>query len=54
VEAGRLFVESHASLRDDYEVSVPEVDTLAQALAGLRGSCGHGSRAEDSVDPSWR
>ena len=37
-EAGRLFVESHASLRDDYEVSVPEVDTLAQALAGLRGS----------------
>src|SRR4029077_8615974 len=38
--AGRLFVESHASLRDDYEVSVPEVDTLAQALAGLRGSYG--------------
>ena len=39
-EAGRLFVESHASLRDDYEVSVSEVDTLAQALSSLRGSYG--------------
>ena len=39
-EVGRLFVESHASLRDDYEVSVPEVDMLAEAFAGLRGSYG--------------
>ena len=38
--AGRLFVESHASLRDDYEVSVPEVDVLAQSLATLEGSYG--------------
>ena len=27
-ELGRLFDESHASQRDDYEVSVPQVDTL--------------------------
>jgi len=28
VRLGTLFNESHASLRDDYEVSVPDVDTL--------------------------
>ena len=39
-DAGRLFVQSHASLRDDYEVSVSEVDALAQALSSLRGSYG--------------
>jgi galactokinase len=38
--AGRLFLESHASLRDDYEVSVPEVDTLVELTAGLRGVYG--------------
>jgi galactokinase len=27
---GRLFLESHASMRDDYEVSVPEVDLLVE------------------------
>jgi galactokinase len=27
---GRLFFESHASMRDDYEVSVPEVDLLVE------------------------
>jgi len=32
VEAvGRLFFESHDSMRDDYEVSVPEVDALVEA-----------------------
>jgi galactokinase len=39
-EAGRLFDESHASLRDDYEVSVPEVDALTEAVAGTRGAYG--------------
>ena len=28
--AGRLLVQSHASLRDDYEVSVPELDRLVE------------------------
>ena len=34
VEVGRLFTASHASLRDDYEVSCPELDVaVEQALA---------------------
>jgi galactokinase len=40
--AGALMAESHASLRDDYAVSVPEVDALVDALAGTRGV--HGAR----------
>ncbi|MDA0710519.1 MAG: galactokinase [bacterium] len=38
---GRLMGESHASLRDDYEVSGPELDTLvglAQSLPGVLGA----------------
>jgi galactokinase len=38
---GRLMNESHASLRDDYEVSIPEMDTLvaaAQQSPGCYGS----------------
>jgi galactokinase len=37
---GRLLSESHASLRDDYEVSTPELDALAAALesAGAHGA----------------
>jgi galactokinase len=37
---GRLLVESHASLRDDYEVSTPELDVLAAELvaAGAYGA----------------
>ncbi|MGI8813535.1 MAG: galactokinase [Pyrinomonadaceae bacterium] len=38
---GRLMFESHASLRDDYEVSCPELDTLvdsAQNVDGIYGS----------------
>jgi galactokinase len=31
-ELGRLLLESHASLRDDFEVSTPELDTLVDAL----------------------
>jgi galactokinase len=30
---GALFAASHASMRDDYEVSVPEVDALVEAAA---------------------
>ena len=39
-EAGPLFTASHASLRDDYEVSVPEVDTAVEAAlsAGALGA----------------
>ncbi|MBK9944808.1 MAG: galactokinase [Kouleothrix sp.] len=38
---GRLMNESHVSLRDDYEVSIPAMDTLvaaAQAVPGCYGS----------------
>ncbi len=38
----RLFAESHASLRDDYEVSCPELDLLVEIAAGSPGV--HGSR----------
>ncbi|GAA1464792.1 galactokinase [Nocardiopsis exhalans] len=39
-ESGPLFTASHASLRDDYEVSVPEVDTAVTAVlsAGALGA----------------
>ena len=40
VEAGRLFGESHASLRDDYGVSLPEVDILAALAARAPGAYG--------------
>ncbi len=39
--AGRLLDASHASLRDDYEVSIPELDLLVE-LAGEAG--GYGAR----------
>lgn len=38
-EVGRLFDASHASLRDDYEVSCPELD-LATATARAHGALG--------------
>jgi galactokinase len=34
VEAGRLLVQSHVSLRDDYEVSTPELDRLVERACG--------------------
>ncbi len=39
-ELGRLFVESHVSLRDDYRVSTPELDALVEELvaAGAAGA----------------
>jgi galactokinase len=38
--AGALLLESHASLRDDYEVSIPELDRLVEraAEAGAHGA----------------
>jgi len=37
--AGELLLQSHASLRDDYEVSVPEIDLLVE-LAESAGALG--------------
>lgn len=37
---GRLFAESHASLRDLYEVSSPELDALVEIAAGTDGVFG--------------
>jgi galactokinase len=37
--AGRLLFESHASLRDDYEVSIPDLDLLVE-LAKTFGALG--------------
>ena len=38
--AGQLMVESHASLRDDYEVSIPELDFLAAESMKIKGVYG--------------
>ena len=38
--AGQLMVESHASLRDDYEVSIPELDYLAAESMKIKGVYG--------------
>lgn len=37
---GQLLVEGHRSLRDDYEVSIPELDTLVEAATEVRGCYG--------------
>lgn len=37
---GTLMNDSHASLRDDYEVSIPELDALARALRNAPGVYG--------------
>ena len=40
-EVGRLFVASHASMRDDFEVSTPAIDALvetAQSVPGVYGA----------------
>jgi galactokinase len=39
-EFGRLMDDSHASLRDDYEVSGPELDTLVSIASGTPGVLG--------------
>ncbi len=40
VRVGQLLQESHQSLRDDYEVSCVEVDSLVEALSGMTGVAG--------------
>lgn len=37
---GRIMVATHASLRDDYEVSCPELDVLVEIAVGLKGCLG--------------
>jgi galactokinase len=37
---GRLMGESHASLRDDYEVSCPELDLMTSVVSSCAGVCG--------------
>jgi galactokinase len=39
---GKLFVESHASMRDDFEVSIPEIDRLVAMAMDTPGV--HGAR----------
>jgi galactokinase len=39
---GRLFVESHVSMRDDFEVSVPAIDALVESALATPGV--HGAR----------
>ena len=41
-ELGRLMDESHRSLRDDFDVSVPELDELVERLRSIPGV--HGAR----------
>ena len=44
-EAGRLMYQSHESLRDDYEVSCPELDRLVQIASDLGSQAGvYGAR----------
>jgi galactokinase len=38
--AGRLFVASHASMRDDFEISIPEIDLLVQLARDVQGTYG--------------
>jgi len=39
-QAGRLMLQSHASLRDDYQVSCPELDFLVEESMNVKGVYG--------------
>jgi galactokinase len=39
-DVGALLIEGHRSLRDDYEVSIPELDTLVETAAEVEGCYG--------------
>lgn len=39
-QMGQLMYDSHASLRDDYEVSCSELDIMVQAASGVEGTYG--------------
>jgi galactokinase len=41
-QLGKLFAESHASMRDDYQVSIPEIDLLVELCMSEKGI--HGAR----------
>ena len=57
-EAGRLMRLSHESLRDDYEVSCPELDVLAETAWGIEGVLGSrmtgGGFGGSTVSLVWR
>jgi galactokinase len=40
VEVGRLFGESHASMRDDFQISTPTVDALVNTACAVQGVYG--------------
>jgi len=40
VEVGRLFVASHLSMRDDFEVSIPAINALVECANNVRGVYG--------------
>ncbi|HMQ52039.1 MAG TPA: galactokinase [Anaerolineae bacterium] len=37
---GRFMAESHESMRDDFEITVPAIDTLVEIMAGVIGEAG--------------
>jgi galactokinase len=39
-DLGKLFDESHLSMKDDYEVSIPEIDTLVECSKSVDGVLG--------------
>jgi len=39
-EMGRLMAESHASMRDDFEITVPPIDTLVEIVTEVIGDAG--------------
>jgi galactokinase len=39
-KVGELLIEGHQSLRDDYEVSIPELDTLVETAVEVQGCYG--------------
>ena len=49
---GELFYASHASLRDDYAVSSPELDALVDIAHGTPGSSGRGRAPGSAAAPS--
>jgi len=51
---GRLMGESHASLRDDYEVSTPAVDKLVARLSATHGVLGARLTGAGFGGASWR
>jgi len=40
VELGSIFAQSHASMRDDFAITVPDIDRLVALLAGAVGPRG--------------